>query len=115
MIHLSQYQLIRLWSELEQAYFGKNGYGGDTAEIYAYTLHEHAPNLMSSPAKKGTFLGDLQKECYTNAANTLIQVLTLFEKERRCDIQINGVSIPEWEKLPELFHHRVRVTVTPKK
>jgi hypothetical protein len=114
MIHLSQYQLVRLWSQLEQAYYGDNGYGSDTAEIYAYTLHEHSPSLMHQDATEGGLLYENQQEMYKNAEESLVSVLKWFEKQRNCNILVNGLSISEWKRTIGNFSHRVHVQVITK-
>ncbi len=41
---ISMDQALDVWSELEAAYYGKNGFGGDTAEIYVYRLMQGSPS-----------------------------------------------------------------------
>lgn len=41
---ISMDQVLDVWTDLEAAYYGKNGYGGDTAEIYVYRLMPRIPN-----------------------------------------------------------------------
>lgn len=106
-MHLSQSQLIRLWSELEQAYYGDNKYGGDTAEIYAYTVMEYSPTLGQP---EGTF-EDRKTEHYEEAAETLCEVLALFEKERGCKVRLDGRTRSRWLRECGRFDHRVRVRV----
>jgi hypothetical protein len=38
MINVSLPSALRIWSELEAAYYGDNKYGGTVAEIYAHTI-----------------------------------------------------------------------------
>ena len=115
MIHLSPLQLIRLWSQLEQAYYKDNNYRGDTAEIYAFTLLEHHPTIAFNEAKEGTIMREMQDVRYKQAAATLIKVLHLVEEERGCKIRIDGFSVSAWRKKYQGFAHRVHVTVKPKK
>ena len=35
-------QAVTLWNELMLAYIGKNGFGGDTAEIYIHSMMAHS-------------------------------------------------------------------------
>lgn len=109
MIHLSQFQLIRLWSELEQAYYGDNKYGGNTAEIYAYTVMEYSPALCMA---RGTFESHKQ-EAYRQAAETLFDVLQLFRDQRDCSILVDGQPFTDWIGDDPIFDHRVHVKVTP--
>ncbi len=104
MLHLSQSQLIRIWSELEQAYYGDNRYGSDTAEIYAYTVMEHSPIF----AHDG--FDERKQEYYKQAAQTLYKVLTLFETMRGCRIYVNGLRLGDW-LCRDTFEHRVHVRV----
>ena len=46
MTNISIQQLITLWVELEDAYNGVNGFGGDVAKIYAYTLQPRYPGYQ---------------------------------------------------------------------
>lgn len=45
-------QALSIWSELEQAYYGDNAYGGDTAEIYAYRLQPADPKMWLKEFRK---------------------------------------------------------------
>ncbi len=105
MLHLSQAQLIRLWSELEQAYYGDNRYGGDTAEIYAYTVMEHSPIFAHADGFE-----QRKQEHYHQAAKTLYEVLTLFETMRECQVYINDMRLGEW-LCRDTFDHRVHVRI----
>ena len=103
MWHLTQMQLVHLWSELEQAYYGDNKYGGSTAEIYAYTLMEYYPTLCSGPQ------GERARDAYANARRVLVDVCEMFCDVRGCDIEIDGVRWDRWA--PALFDHRAHVLV----
>ena len=63
---LSIDQVIDVWSELEAAYRGENGYGGDTAEIYVYRLMPRAP-------------GSPDPQAYLDANQALLHLLRRFE------------------------------------
>lgn len=107
MNHLSHHQLIRLWSELEQAYYGDNKYGGDTAEIYAYEVMEYSPVLCLA---QGAF--DNQKaDAYECAAQTLCEVLAWFAQARECRVRIDGRSLTAWKRDHPPFDHRVHIKV----
>ncbi len=43
LAHISTVQALSVWAELEAAYRGDNGFGGNTAEIYVYTLMQNQP------------------------------------------------------------------------
>lgn len=48
MHRLSLVQALSLWSDLDDAYYGKSGFGGEVAEIYAYRLMPYAPMVAES-------------------------------------------------------------------
>jgi hypothetical protein len=107
MIRLSQMQLICLWSELEQAYYGDNKYGGDTAEIYAYTVMPFSPIFMHpDPA----FM-DRKQEYYQQAAESLVAVVALFAEQRSCWVYIDALTPAEWLKVT-VYDHRCKVRVS---
>ena len=98
MINLSQNQLLELWSDFEQAYYGDHPYGGDTAEIYAYRLLQYDPT-QSRPWR------DEQR---IQATNSLRAVLDLFCKKRSCRATIDGVPRTKWKSR---FDHRCHVKI----
>lgn len=107
--YLSQKQLVTLWSELEQALYGDNKFGGDTAEIYAFTLMRYNPcweyGKDSDVFKRSEF--DRQSE----ARSALIAVCDWFQDERSAYIEIDGESFNVWKRRPHIFDHRVHVKV----
>lgn len=103
---LSMEQALSLWSELEQAYFKKNGYGGDTAEIYIYRLMPHTPSI-------GTF-ENLAVEAYDCANQAMYELLAMFAEDRDAVIMVAGRELGEWLKTAR-YHHRVHVRVLPRK
>jgi hypothetical protein len=111
MINLSTIQLLTLWSELDDALCGENNYGGDVAEIYAYTLQSanpssgsNAPNSMRDKA---------QAEDSLKAAKSLHSVLALFSEIRDCTITVGGKEFGDWVA-KEPFVHRTHITVKRK-
>ena len=104
MIDLTMRQALEIWSELEQAYFGKNGYGGDTAEIYAYRVQTRSP---LGEAGNGVAM----RERALQAGENLISLIRIFMNMRDCEILVDGHG-------PELlrggFDHRVHVKVIPR-
>lgn len=114
MINLSQKQLVSVWSDLEQAYFKKNRFGGNTAEIYAYRFHGHSPTLAAPCAESG-FLYDLQVEQYRECAKTFVAVLEWFAKERNCKIFIDDLTLSAWKRKNKEFVHRAHVRIEPKR
>lgn len=101
---LSPTQLINLWMQLEDAYHGVNSFGGDTAEIYAYTL------VASSPiaGTKSSLGQQAARDQAVAAAEALDEVLTHFEAVRQCRIEVDGDE--DYGKV-EPFDHRVHVRI----
>jgi hypothetical protein len=80
-------QALSVWSDLEQAYFGKNGFGGDTAEIYAYRLQPYNPSAHLNE----TVIGEKAKrEQAVIAGSNLFFLLRTFMKMRDCYIEVDG-------------------------
>ena len=109
MIYLSIDQILELWVELEDARIGANGYGGDTAEIYAYRLLPCSPTLSLT----GETGDAARREAARQAALNLIEVLRLFEARRDVNIYIDGARFGPWLVLEPLVH-RVHVRVERK-
>ena len=104
MQNLSLMQALSLWSELEQAYYGDNGFGGNTAEIYAYTLLQSIP---SQHLNEGN-----ETDAGQQAATSLLQVLELFSKLRKCEITIEGCPYHDFLSKPLIHRCHVRVVRT---
>ena len=103
LLDLPLMELLRLWSELEQCYHGKNGYGGDTAEIYAYRLMRNNPLSQHPRAEE-----EARREDAKQAGMILYDLLHLFARERHCSIKVNGGGLA---CLKDGFDHRVHVQV----
>lgn len=105
MLHCSPYQLVYVWSLLEQAYYGDSTHGW-IAEIYAYVLTEHSP-VLNTPAG----LHEEAKRAYhLQAAQTLFEILTLFVERRECSIEVDGRPLGQW-LAEEPFEYRYHVHV----
>lgn len=79
--------MIGIWDDLVQAYYDKNRYGGDTAEIYFYRI------------KSDYIHGSLRE---------FVELLKYFENKYECQILIEDEPIDSWNV--EEFH-RVHVRV----
>lgn len=111
MLNLGLNQILALWSELEAAFYGKNGYGGDTAEIYIYRLMGDVPNVFGDEAlAQPGARGDSVREAYDRANASLHAVLAHFAETRDAHIEIDGRELGAWVK-DERFTHRVHVRV----
>ena len=97
-------QALGIWSELWMAYYCHNGYGGNTAEIYAYRLMPYEPKLNQ---------GLPSNENSTIAKEVLYNLMCKFKNETGCDIKVdNYFSITDWFENSGFFNHRVHVTIT---
>jgi hypothetical protein len=90
MINLSMTQALEIWDELRDCLEGKNRYGGDTAEIYAYRLSkEHLPLFAQQQQQEG--YGD---EAEFQIAASLTNLVQLFCATHDCIaiIECSGVA-----------------------
>lgn len=104
-MYCSIHQAVVLWDELRNAMEGKHGFGGDTAEIYAYTIMPNSPG----PKK--------YSEDIMRAAISLVGIIDMF-RERYPDtkVLINGIGYHTWlKKYGHGYDHRVRVQIKNKK
>jgi hypothetical protein len=109
-------QALSIWGELWQAYYGKNGYGSDTAEFYAYRVMPYEPVVAGANAKDFRETETFKRAshtAYAKAANSLVNLLIKFESESDCHLEVNGKSIREWAGT-EYFDHRCHVKVIRK-
>ena len=106
-------ELLKLWGELVEAYHGKNGYGGRTAELYAYRFCPDDPRRRGSElhteARK-----QADKEAAWIARNSLYDLCKLFAAVYDDAIlRIDGREPFDWfQHVDAGFNHRVRVKVT---
>jgi len=105
--NVSMYQALQIWSELEQAYYSDNKYGGDTAEIYAYRL---MPNMPGEQFTKSLMMQQAVIEQQVLAGKDLARLCELFACTRSCQVLIDGLSPYEWSK-GQPFDHRAHVQV----
>ncbi len=123
MHNLSMAQALGVWSELEAAYYGKNGFGSDTAEIYAYRLMPRSPRLeateRASPGLNSYGAQKERHEAYIAAAHSLRALILHFEETHVVSVV---VRLSETDRVPaaawlsdNYFDHRLHVTVVHKK
>lgn len=116
MHNLSMVQALSIWSDLEAAFFGKNRYGGNTAEIYLYRALTHCPSLshdkaldlMSNP---GSLIGENIRDAYDDANAALHDLFAHFSRIRSAQIEVEGRELGDWLKTAR-FTHRIHVKVT---
>ena len=98
-------QALGVWSELEAAYYGKNGFGGDTAEIYAYRLQPYRPGVELPNTQLGA---EAIAEQAMIAGENLYWLLGKFCEHHGCTAIVDGTEA-EW--LRGGFEHRVHVRI----
>jgi hypothetical protein len=104
MFSMSVKQALDLWHQLTKAYEGTNNYGGDTAEIYGYTLGDWPPSMRT----EGEFFAEYRAEVAKQVAENLETVLNYFcKKHPDVVISIDGVLTLKSEPI----YHRVHVRV----
>jgi hypothetical protein len=121
MLYISIHQLLTVWNQLDDAYYENNGFGTDTAEIYAYTVSEdHPARRIYQPTDNST-ISQMKKENAIQSRKTMCEILETFANMRMCSIMIDDglflskindkitrTSHPFWEGE---FHHRIHVRV----
>jgi hypothetical protein len=104
---VSHAQALHVWSELEDARNGVNGFGGNTAEIYVYRVMHRNPGMDGQIRQSGTEYDDAH-----DAANVaLYELFTLYAARRGVRIHVYGRKLGPWLKKAR-FTHRVHVCVT---
>ena len=104
MNNISMNQALSIWDDLWQAYYGKNNYGGDEAEIYAYRLRTDEPTLYANG-----FEGSKYKAAH-KAATSLYHLLVKFAAENNCTITIDNMPLIDWVE-STVFDHRCHVKI----
>ena len=117
MMNLTMVQALSLWTDLMQAEHGCNGFGGDTAEIYAYRLQPCNPS--AKPPLCGEIGINAAREQGLIASRNLYEILSHFRDERGVDVHVacsrtdDGRRVGEW-MLSEVFEHRTQVRIKPR-
>ena len=99
-------QWLSVWDDLTRAYFGKNGFGGNTAEIYAYRFFPYSPRESSVLTKEET---DEQNQLAKEAFTLIVQ---RFMHQWNCEVSIDGLEWFAWF-LKDTFDYRCAVQVIP--
>jgi hypothetical protein len=117
----STHQVLKVWTQLEDAYNGRHNYGGTVAEIYVYLLLPHSPSLVAKPWEPNSYSSrtawDSDRELYVGVTKDFIEIFKLFEKTRNCSIEIEYRD-DAWASVDDFFSgivplHRLHVKVTP--
>lgn len=109
---VSMAQALGVWSDLCDAYHGKNGYGGDTAEIYMYRFMADCPTVSLSRRPLTGIAADEEALRVKAANEALHALLAHFAEERICVVLVEGQPLGAWVATAG-FDHRVHVTVRP--
>ncbi len=116
LLSFSMAQALGVWSDLCDAYHGKNGYGGDTAEIYLYRFMPDCPTVSVGRGMGKPLTGiaaDEERRRVKAANGALWALLSHFAEERTCEVRVEGQPLGAWVATAG-FDHRVHVTVRPK-
>ena len=113
MIYISVAEAMRLYGELVDAYHGKNGYGGDVAELYMYRFgfsaaHHHLDALAPYAAQN--------LRTANESLHALIEFFLLDKEptaEAYIETQEGWRAFGEWVKKAG-FDHRVHVRIERK-
>lgn len=111
----SMLQALDVWSDLWQAFYGDNGYGGTTAEIYAFRLLPCCPTLYINPC---SLREEAEQEMAQLASLSLAQLLTAFVDQTGTRVWLmetrdRGVEFKPGDKIAPEFHRwHVRVERT---
>ena len=109
LLEVSQLELMKLWAELNEAWHGINGFGGDTAEVYSYRLQPYSP--MAHGANE-TDIGNIDKRILcSNAANALVNLVEMFCHEYNCTATIDNIPPQRWKYEIDIFDHRAHVKI----
>lgn len=110
ILNLSIRQTVDVWCDLDDAYYGHNRFGGDTAEIYGYRLMQYSPGIQfQAPGVRAYDVA--RAEMAEQAAESLSALLTEFCKIRAVHVEVDGLLF--YGSLPPL-DHRCHVRVIPK-
>jgi len=114
MNHISQDQLLYIWSELYRAYYNDNGYGGIVAEIYTYTYLEHSGWVEQyKHDEDDKFAKKCAEEDLLRANKTLYDILKKFKETEKCKIYVDDKLFGKW-LLKDINWHRRHIQVDRK-
>jgi hypothetical protein len=115
-MNISIEQALKLYDELFRAYSKTNGFGGNEAEIYTYTLLPNSPAYHNwAKTKPGDLFYTDIIEMEHKAARSLIEIIEIFKSRNPCSVIIDEEPYDAW--LEEVianrnrFCHRVHVRV----
>jgi hypothetical protein len=101
MHRLSLVQALSLWSDLDDAYYGKSCFGGEVAEIYVHRLMPHSPIaeefMNSGPRSKGGIIEQEGMRAMREASDTFRNLLAHYAKKRHAIVEIEDRVNDVWE------------------
>jgi len=115
MVDLTIRQAVHVWSELQDAYRGINGYGGHTAEIYAYRLQQRDPTAeaTSTSFTETQMHKQAVHEQAVHAGLNLIGLIEIFMDTYDCVVTVDDHGAWKGALLTGLYH-RCHVKIVPK-
>ena len=105
MFDMKTIELLGVWSDLEEALRGESGFGGDTAEIYAFHLVPYSPSSYPNGRDEKTKL-----EHAKIAGAALKDLLILFTEHHNCKVTIYDEAFDQ-NAPARPFDHRCAVRV----
>jgi hypothetical protein len=115
MFNVSLSRVLGVWDELHLALRGENGFGGDTAEIYAYRLSDRDPMYHEKNGDYDSLFGDDFRETDESAKFNLLFICNEFMKHHDCSICIDThEGWMDWDGFNEsdfISNHRYHVKV----
>ncbi len=111
VLNIPMIEVLKVWGELVECLHGANGYGGDTAELYAYRFAGDSPSrrLLDKSVR-----GEADAAAALEARQALHSLLSIFEGVYGARCTVNGMSLMLWHSMKnkEPFDHRVHVKVS---
>lgn len=104
---LSVKQAVSVWSHLDDAFYGTNSFGGDTAEIYGCQLTQFDPSRLLV----GSSAMEAREDMARQAAQSLACLLKEFASIRDCEIEIDRHP---FDGTVPLLDHRCHIRVIRK-
>ena len=111
---MSMAQALAIWTELERAYFDKNGFGGNKAELYAYRFVPYCPAAANQAIRASNLAHAAVREQAQLAWKGLVSILGHFgETHEDVKIFVNDKPFDDFKQCSDKkeFHHRVHVRI----
>lgn len=109
ILNASPLQIMGLWENLLSAEYGRNGYGGDTAEIYISRFMTHS-STVTLDRMRGGDLSEGSRHDYREGCRTLHALCRLYEERRKVVIEMLEGPLDDLIG-DRVFDHRVHLRV----